>query len=189
MAAFAAVMLGLATVVTMRYLRVTRPGAVQQALLPYQIVNAYCLTPSIAIVRPELVVEGSDDGRSWVGYGFTYKPGDPQRAPPWLGLHMPRLDWKMNHAAHAALAGELAAPWFERFLTRLLEGSPSVRGLLAGGAFRDRPPRYLRLRLFLYRFAPREELRHGGMWWVREVRGFYGTAVKLQDGRLVPAAF
>ena len=45
------------------------------------------------------------------------------------------------------------APWFFRFEQRLLEGSPAVLGLLAENPFSDHPPRYVRARLYLYKFA------------------------------------
>ena len=30
----------------------------------------------MTISRPEIVIEGSNDGQNWVAYAFKYKPGD-----------------------------------------------------------------------------------------------------------------
>lgn len=64
---------------------------------------------------------------------------------------MPRLDWQMWFAA---LRGYENEPWFAHFAARLLEGRPEVLALLAADPFADgEPPRYLRARLFEYRFS------------------------------------
>ncbi len=31
--------------------------------------------------RQEIVIEGSNDGQTWLAYDFKYKPGDPLRRP------------------------------------------------------------------------------------------------------------
>ena len=49
--------------------------------------------------RPEIVVEGINDGETWLAYEFKYKPGDLTRPPAWVAPHQPRLDWQMWFAA------------------------------------------------------------------------------------------
>ena len=49
--------------------------------------------------RPEIIVEGSNDGTTWAPYEFKYQPGDLARAPLWVQPHQPRLDWQMWFAA------------------------------------------------------------------------------------------
>jgi hypothetical protein len=49
--------------------------------------------------RPEIIIEGSDDGVHWREYTFKYKPGDVRRRPLWNVPHQPRLDWQMWFAA------------------------------------------------------------------------------------------
>jgi hypothetical protein len=134
------------------------------------IVNTYGLFAVMTTTRPEIVVEGSEDGRTWKTYEFRYKAGDVRRPPPWVAPHLPRLDWQMWFAA---LGGPGGAPWFESFVQRLLEGSPSVTGLLARNPFPHRPPRYVRATLYDYRFTIPAEARRTGAWWTRREIGPY----------------
>ena len=68
---------------------------------PFRIANTYGLFAVMTTSRPEIVVEGSDDGVHWTEYVFTYKPGDVMRPPLWNIPHQPRLDWQMWFAALA----------------------------------------------------------------------------------------
>ena len=45
--------------------------------------------------RPEIIIEGSLDGKNWRPYAFKYKPTDPKQTPRFAGFHMPRIDWQM----------------------------------------------------------------------------------------------
>ena len=111
-------------------------------LEPFRSMNNYGLFAVMTTIRPEIMVEGSDDGLAWNTYRFRWKPGTTDDRPRLAFLHLPRLDWQMWFAA---LAGDCrAAPWFFRFEQRLLEGSPAVLGLLAQNPFSDHPPRYVR---------------------------------------------
>ena len=128
--------------------------------------------------RPEIVVEGSDDGVEWKAYEFRYKPGDPSRPPAFVTPHMPRLDWQMWFAA---LGRWEDAQWFMAFEARLLEARPEVRKLLARDPFDGRPPKYVRARLFQYHFS---RLRDGAhTWWVREELGPFGPTLERSTAR------
>ncbi|MDC3960995.1 lipase maturation factor family protein [Polyangium jinanense] len=144
------------------------------ALVPLHSVNTYGLFSVMTVRRPEIVIEGSDDGERWLAYEFRYKPTDPRRPPPWVAPHQPRLDWQMWFAA-------LGPPprWFVAFLARLLEGSPEVLALLQRCPFPDRPPRYVRAVLYEYRMTDIETRRRTGMWWERERLGLYFPAITI----------
>ncbi|HXM78426.1 MAG TPA: lipase maturation factor family protein [Thermoanaerobaculia bacterium] len=148
--------------------------ALAQAVAPFRIVNGYGLFAILTIRRPEILVEGSDDGRTWKAYEFRWKPGDVLRRPPFVAPHQPRLDWQMWFAA---LGSFEADPWFGRLLVRLLEGSPEVLALLARNPFPDRPPRFVRARLWDYRFTDPAGRRETGAWWRREEIGAYGPVL------------
>jgi hypothetical protein len=60
--------------------------------------------------------------------------------------------------------------------------------LLSRNPFPDRPPTFVRARLYLYRFATRYERRHTGSWWVRELVGDYLPALGLDRPRAAPQA-
>jgi len=135
---------------------------------PFHPVSAYGLFASMTVERPEIEVEGSDDGVHWRAYGFRYKMGATDRAPSLVAPHMPRLDWQMWFAA-------LTGPprWFVSFLARLLDGSPEVLALLASNPFPDQPPRYVRATLWDYRMTDRATRRRTGRWWTRRRVGTY----------------
>jgi len=152
------------------------PGgaALLHAIAPLRIVNSYGLFAVMTTTRPEIIVEGSNDGMNWQAYEFRYQPGDVNRAPPVVEPHQPRLDWQMWFAA---LGSYQENRWFVNFVIRLLQGEPSVLRLLRSNPFPDAPPKYVRARLYLYRFT------HWGerAWWVREERGMYFGPVSLKQ--------
>jgi hypothetical protein len=144
---------------------------------PFRSVNSYGLFAVMTTTRPEIIVEGSDDGERWLPYEFRYKPGDVRRRPPLVAPHQPRLDWQMWFAA---LGSAREATWFESFCQRLLEGSPDVLGLLGRDPFGGRPPRYVRALLYQYHFADGASRRRDGIWWTRELVGEYLPAISLR---------
>lgn len=145
---------------------------------PARSVNTYGLFAMMTTTRPEIVVEGSNDGITWLAYEFKYKPGDPRRAPGWVAPHQPRLDWQMWFAALSRYEEE---PWYQNFFIRLLEGSPSVMKLLAHDPFEGKPPRFVRGVLYRYRFADAAARRTSGVWWTREELGLYSPPVSLRS--------
>jgi predicted DCC family thiol-disulfide oxidoreductase YuxK len=148
---------------------------------PFGIVNTYGLFAVMTTTRPEIIVQGSNDRRTWLDYEFKYKPGDLRRAPRWVAPYQPRLDWQMWFAA---LSGPRGAPWFDNFMVRLLQGSPEVRGLLAKDPFDGGAPKYVRALLFNYRFTDFSTRRESGDWWTRRARGLYFPEISLDDVRL-----
>jgi hypothetical protein len=144
---------------------------------PFYIVNGYGLFARMTTERPEIIVEGSNDGASWAAYEFKWKPGDPLRRPAFVQPHMPRLDWRMWFAA---LGNAEREGWFYPFCQRLLQGSPAVLGLLATNPFPDAPPRYVRATLWDYRFTGWADGTDA--WWSRSELGPY-TPVLTLDAR------
>jgi hypothetical protein len=140
------------------------------ALAPFHVCNGYGLFSVMTDRRREIIVEGSRDGRTWQAYPFRYKPGPVDAAPRWTGPHLPRLDWQMWFAA---LGPPGASPWFGAFAAALLEGRGPVLALLPSNPFPGEPPRYLRARLYDYRFTTSAEREATGHWWEREPLGLY----------------
>ena len=147
-------------------------------LQPYCLTSGYGLFAVMTTTRPEIIVEGSMDGESWQPYEFEWKPGALDRSPGFLAPHMPRLDWQMWFAA---LRSYEQAGWVSNFLVRLLQGSSSVLGLMSDNPFPDKPPRYLRTRLFNYRFTSLSQRWESGNWWRREFIKEYGPVVSLRS--------
>jgi hypothetical protein len=149
----------------------------REILVPFRSLNTYGLFAVMTTHRPEIIVEGSNDDRTWQPYEFRWKPGDVRRRPRFTGLHMPRLDWQMWFAA---LGSFWEDPWFLQFLVRLLEGSPEVLALLRHNPFPDSPPRFIRAVLYDYRFTARSARRRTGAWWRRRALRFYCPVLTLQ---------
>ena len=152
-------------------------GAALEWFVPLHIVSTYGLFANMTTMRPEIIIEGSRDGQTWTEYAFRYKPGDINRRPPWNIPHQPRLDWQMWFAA---LSTPDRSPWFTNLLVRLLQNAPAVTGLFERNPFPDAPPRYVRARLYDYRFASPDAHRRGA-WWRRELLGTYYPPVQLND--------
>jgi hypothetical protein len=140
------------------------------------IVNSYGLFAIMTTTRLEIIVQGSNDGETWLDYEFPYKPGDPKRRPPLVAPHQPRLDWQMWFAA---LGEHRQNPWFTNFLVRLLEGSPEALSLVEKNPFPTSPPRYIRAVLYDYRFTDFEVRLAEGAWWRREYTGLYYPVASL----------
>ncbi|MEE8557785.1 MAG: lipase maturation factor family protein, partial [Myxococcota bacterium] len=156
------------------------PDGIQTALAftaPLRSFNSYGLFAVMTTDRTEITVEGSNDLRTWKPYEFRYKPDRLDEAPRFVQPHMPRLDWQLWFAAlHRSCRRD---PWFVQFVERLLHGSAPVRSLLAYDPFGDVPPRYIRARLYRYRFS-----QEPGRWWDREPIGDYCPTLTLRAGRV-----
>ena len=149
-----------------------------QLVSPLRTVNAYGLFAVMTTTRPEIIVEGSDDGVTWLPYEFKWKPGDLKRPPAFVAPHQPRLDWQMWFAALGNVRGH---PWFVNFLVRLLQGSPEVVALLEKNPFPVRPPRRIRAVLYEYHFTDCVARRATGDWWRREPKGMYCPEISLRQ--------
>jgi hypothetical protein len=150
---------------------------------PLQLVNTYGAFGSVTKTRYEVVVEGTDQAdytpaTRWREYEFKGKPTDPLRRPPQIAPYHLRLDWLMWFAAMSQYERH---PWFVNFAAKLLRGDPAVLSLLARNPFPDHPPRYVRARLFRYRFTTPEERARTGAWWNRELTGPWFPEVSLDN--------
>ena len=149
-----------------------------RAVGPFQIVNTYGLFAVMTTSRPEIMVEGSNDGTTWLPYEFKYKPCGLARPPVWVQPHQPRLDWQMWFAA---LGDYRSDPWTVQLMVKLLQGSPEVLHLFANNPFPGSPPRYVRAMVYDYRFTTPAERRATGDWWQREWKGEYLPVLSLKD--------
>lgn len=137
------------------------------------ISSSYGLFANMTKSRPEIVIEGSNDGILWQEYEFKYKPGDVNRRPPVVAPHQPRLDWQMWFAALGSFESNM---WVGNLMVRLFEGSPEVLSAFAKNPFPDQPPRYLRAMYYEYEFASPREILSEGRWWKRRPLGQYSPA-------------
>jgi hypothetical protein len=146
----------------------------------YHLVNAYGAFGTVTKERFEVIVEGSDaaepgDETRWRAYGFKGKPGDPSRMPRQFAPYHLRLDWLMWFLA----LGSRDTRWFETLMLRLLEGDRRMLRMLRVNPFPGDPPRWIRARVFLYRFSTPAERRATRDWWVRQEVGLLLAPVSL----------
>ncbi|MET7485372.1 lipase maturation factor family protein [Streptomyces sp. NPDC005538] len=151
---------------------------------PLHLVNTYGAFGTIGRIRHEVVVEGTTDavpreGSDWREYEFRGKPGDPRHWPRQFAPYHLRLDWMMWFAA---LSPGYADPWFGALVERLLENDPDTLRLLRRSPFPPgEPPRFVRARLFRYRYTTWRELRETGACWERTFVREYLPPTRLAD--------
>ncbi|XP_019934939.1 lipase maturation factor 2a [Paralichthys olivaceus] len=137
----------------------------------YQLVNSYGLFRRMTGVggRPEVIIEGSNDGITWTEIEFMYKPGNLSAPPAVVTPHQPRLDWQMWFAA---LGPHTQAPWFTSLMYRLLQGKRDVIELIQTDVsqypFHQQPPAYVRAHRYRYWFTlPKADGSYPQRWWRR----------------------
>ncbi|MBX5484643.1 MAG: lipase maturation factor family protein [Myxococcaceae bacterium] len=155
---------------------------VEATLRQFHAVNPYGLFAVMTTSRPEIVIEGSNDGRTWREFELPYKPVRLNRRPPFAGTHMPRLDWQLWFAALGMIDD-----WFLVLMQRLLEGTPEVYALFGHNPFPAGPPRYVRALLYDYRMTTFAERRATGRWWTRDRVGILVRPTALPAGREAPS--
>ena len=153
-------------------------GSVYGWLAPFRSFNSYGLFAVMTTSRSEIILEGSNDGVTWLEYEFKYKPGDGKRRPGFVEPHQPRLDWQMWFAALGSYRNN---PWFVNFCFRLLKGSPEVLALIEHNPFPNAPPRYLRPALYEYHFTDFATRRKTGAWWRRERKGDHMPVLEIRN--------
>lgn len=152
---------------------------------PYHLVNTYGAFGSIDRVRNEVVIEGTadtsiSDETVWREYEFKGKPGDLRRWPRQYAPYHLRLDWLMWFAAISPI---YARSWLLPFVVRLLQNDPATLRLLRHCPFPDAPPRYIRARLYEYRYTSLRELRRDHACWRRELVDEYLPPLTLHQAR------
>jgi len=149
---------------------------------PLELVNTYGAFGTVGRERHEIVFEGTsatlpDEKAVWREYPFKCAPGDPKRPPCVITPYHYRLDWQIWFAA---MARPEQYPWTLRFVWRLLHNDPATLSLLAGHPFPNGPPRYVRARLYEYRFAP----IGSGRYWDRRLIGDWLPPMSVDDVQL-----
>ncbi|MBB65573.1 MAG: membrane protein [Waddliaceae bacterium] len=144
----------------------------------FVLCNRYGLFARMTTERNEIIIEGSNDQEKWEAYEFKWKPGSPFRAPLQVAPHQPRLDWQLWFAS---LGTYQQNPWFGNMMVRILQNSSPVLSLFQHNPFPENPPKFLRAKLYSYRFSTFKERRESGVWWVREYIGAYSPTLSLSE--------
>ncbi|MCB1275094.1 lipase maturation factor family protein [Prosthecobacter sp.] len=148
------------------------------------LVNTYGAFGSIDRERFELIYEGTADLApdmlsDWREYEFKVKPGDPKRRPAIITPYHYRLDWAAWYPWTQA-GGRNA--WVPHFIWNLLHNDPGTLSLLAKNPFPDKPPRWIRVMVYRYKFAPPDN--PDGAWWTRELIGTHIKPLSVESENL-----
>lgn len=184
----AAVIIGVLSILNMlETLRFQLPAGARSLITtasPFGITSSYGLFANMTTTRPEIVIEGSNDGTTWAAYAFRYKPGPLDRRPPWVAPHQPRLDWQMWFAALGSFRENV---WLVNLAGRLLRNEPAVLAQFERNPFEAAAPKLVRASVYDYRFTDRATRAKTGRWWTRTPIGLYLPPVSLADLSQMPA--
>jgi hypothetical protein len=150
---------------------------------PLDLVNTYGAFGSVGRERREIVFEGTSDAAPgdasvWREYQFKCAPCDPARPPCVITPYHLRLDWQIWFAA---MSSPERYPWTLRFAWKLLHSDAGTLSLLDGNPFPEAPPRFVRARLYVYKFAP----PGSGRYWDRTLLGDWIPPLSADDPRLL----
>lgn len=144
----------------------------------FHLANLYGIFAVMTTKRYEIVVEGSEDGKTWKEYTFKYKPSEITRRPRRISPYQPRLDWQ---AWFLPFTNFQSSYWFQSFLCHVLKGTPEVLKLLRDNPFPNEPPKFVRAIVYDYEFSSFEEKKSKGWWWRRRnYVGFYSPILSLK---------
>jgi len=135
---------------------------------PFHLANSYGAFGTVGKERDQLVIEGTDsdtpdNSADWKEYPTVGQPWDPMRRPPFIAPYQPHLDWQLWFAA---MASPEYYTWTYNLVWKLLHNDPATLSLFAANPFPDHPPKYIRLVLYIYHFAPLNDPQH--RYWIRD---------------------
>jgi len=134
---------------------------VRRIYLPWRAINTYHLFGHITRERIEPDFQ-TFDGTSWESHDLQYKPGDPDRRPPFVAPHQPRVDFRLWFYG---LSYRRGTPGYVQTLVRRLCNDPEAVQSL----FSEPLPRHaeaVRIAFWRYRFSD-----SGPGWWSRTPEG------------------
>ena len=152
---------------------------------PFNLVNTYGAFGSVGRERLNIVFEGTmdsipTDSAVWKEYPYKGLPVALDKRPPQIAPYQLHLDWQMWFAA---MSTPDEYPWTTNLVSKLLHNDPGALGLFAGNPFPLNPPRYIRVILYRYKFAPAGDPQH--RWWTRErIGNTWLPAMSADDPRL-----
>ena len=126
------------------------------AVAPFRIVNGYGLFRVMTKERPEIIIEGSDDGIEWKP---TSSNGNRARsiACPLSSSRTSRASIGRCGSRPWAMCGR--TPGSSGWRCGCWRIRPTSSALLGKNPFPDKPPRYLRANIYRYHFSSRAEHR------------------------------
>lgn len=174
--------LGVAIIVTTVYLSISLQegialfweGGPQSQLLAklrpsyaaLRVINNYHLFGHITRERIEPNFE-TFDGSTWTTFDLHYKPGDPERAPPFVAPHQPRVDFLLWFYG---LSHERGVPeYVGSLLVKMCTEPKAVQSLFVAPL--PSAPAAVRVKFYEYHFTSAEEKSRTGASWTRRETG------------------
>ncbi len=158
--------------------RITVLDSLHASLRSYHLVSGYGLFAVMTKDRPELIFQGSNDGKIWENYIFKWKTNDVMRRPQWAFPYHPRLDWQLWFAGMRSFE---QSQWLRGLLQGVSQNRSEVLCLLDFNPFQNQPPRYLRIMKANYVFTDMKTLIETGQWWQRDKLVIYSPIFKLRE--------
>jgi len=148
---------------------------------PFHLVNTYGAFGHVGELRHEVILQGTHDQRltpdtEWLEYEFKAKPGDVNRRPPIISPYHYRLDWQIWFAAMSPYHHH---PWLIHLIYKLLSHDQGLLKLIYQNPFPKKPPKFIRIELYEYRFTPKGN--KSGAWWQRQRVESYLPPVELTN--------
>lgn len=158
--------------------------AMNAAFDPFMLVNTYGAFGSVGRERLAAVVEGTNaeeprPSATWRAYELPCQVSDPTRRPCWVTPYHYRLDWQLWFVPLAG-PGAPPEPWLVHLVAQLLEGNQQILSLFRKNPFSAKPPRFVRVALYRYRFSRPGE----PAYWQREYLGNILPPLARDDGEL-----
>jgi len=152
---------------------------------PLDLVNTYGAFGGVGRERYNVIFEGAADTTAgtkaeWKAYPYKGLPVDLYQNPPQIAPYQLRLDWQMWFASMSSVE---EYPWTIILTDKLLHNDPGALELFAKNPFPEKPPRYLRAELYIYRFAPAGNKE--GRIWDREKLGDWIPPMSADDPGLI----
>ncbi len=152
---------------------------------PLDLVNTYGAFGSVGQARYNVVFEGTSDDDStgkanWKPYIYRGLPVELNKRPPQIAPYQLRLDWQMWFASMST-ADQYT--WTFNLVWKLLHNDANAVSLFAENPFKDKPPKYVRAELYIYKFARPGNKEHA--WWTREKIGDWIQPLSANDPRLI----
>jgi hypothetical protein len=148
----------------------------------WSLVNTYGAFGSVGKVRPELIIEGTNDLiiteiTEWKEYEIPFKPGGLDRGLPIVAPYQPRVAWQIWFAA---MQSPQYNSWLIHLTWKLLHNDPLALELIEYNPFSGEPPNFIRIQLYKYEFV--EPWKEGV--WKRELIGTWLTPVSKDNSQL-----
>ncbi len=153
-------------------------------LQDFRSANGYYLYARLAMIRPQVEFQGSNDGgRTWRTYEFRYLPQRPDQIATFIAPRYPRFEATMQIEGQREQTTK--SQIFPAVAAQILLGNPDVIGLFRRDPFPDLPPALIRIRCCRLSFADLANHRRTGEYWRKQFVSDYAPMMyRDEQGRV-----